>query len=82
MIVSDSDPLVSFARANKDDPVARKEAKRRGLPLFSSLDILQEAKDQGFILELRKPLDELRAAGFHISSKLYREALQRAGEKV
>jgi len=65
-----------------DDPVARREAKRRGLLLFSSLDILQEAKDRGIISEVKKHLDELRAAGFYLSSRLYREALRRAGEEA
>jgi len=64
-----------------DDPVARREAKKQGIKLISSLDILQEAKDCKLIPEIKKTLDELRATGFRISSKLYQQALLRAGEK-
>ncbi len=40
-----------------DDPAARREAKKRGLPLISTLDILGETKIQGLIRSFKKTLD-------------------------
>jgi predicted nucleic acid-binding protein len=64
-----------------DDPQARKEAKDRKIRLVSSADILQEAKDQNLIPNVRKSLDDLIGAGFRISDRLYRDILHRAKEE-
>jgi len=63
-----------------DDPQARKEARERKIKLISSPDILQEAKDQNLIPNVRESLDELIEAGFRISDQLYRDLLKRASE--
>lgn len=64
-----------------DDSRAREEARKRGVKLISSLDLLQEAKRRTIISEVKKYLDELIAGGFYISSEVYEEVLIRAGEE-
>ena len=63
-----------------DDPHARIEAKKRGLNLSSSIDILLEAKMQGLIQSVKQMLDELIATGFRLSDVLYHQVLHEAGE--
>jgi len=64
-----------------DDPQARREAQRRKLKLISSPDILQEAKNQNLIPNVRGALDAFIKEGFRISDKLYRDILKRAEEE-
>ena len=63
-----------------DDLRARIEAKKRGLNLSSSIDILLEAKMQGLIQSVKQMLDELIATGFRLSDVLYHRVLHEAGE--
>jgi predicted nucleic acid-binding protein len=63
-----------------DDPPARKEAKKRNLPLISTLDLLQEAKSRKLIPNVKKTLDQLIIAGFCLKKKLYQEILEKVGE--
>jgi predicted nucleic acid-binding protein len=63
-----------------DDPAARREARKRGIPLTSTLDVLDEAKDCQ-LLDLVKPtLDDLLRTGFRLARSLYDAKLRRAGE--
>lgn len=63
-----------------DDPAARREARDRAVPLVSTLDVLDEAKDCQ-LLDLVKPaLDELLRTGFRLARSLYDAKLRRAGE--
>jgi len=63
-----------------DDPVGRKVARERGLNYFGTLEILQRAKNQGYLASVKEALDKLTASGFYISEELYKEVLQEAGE--
>ena len=63
-----------------DDPSARTEAKKLGILLTSSLNIIEEAKAIGLIKSSKTLLDELIAAGFRLSPKLYQNFLHKIGE--
>lgn len=63
-----------------DDPDARKEAKKQGVLLVSSLDVIEEAKAIGLIKKGKTLLDELIAAGFRLKHQLYRDFLIRIKE--
>jgi predicted nucleic acid-binding protein len=63
-----------------DDPVARREARARGIPLISTLDVLDEAKVQGLIQQVKATLDHLIRTGFRLRRSLYYGKLSRAGE--
>lgn len=64
-----------------DDPAARREAKARGIPLISTLDILDEAKDRGFIAAVAPVLDSLIRNTFRLKVTLYEAKLREAGER-
>lgn len=64
-----------------DDLAAREEARRRGLKLIGSIDILRQAKAQGVIPNFKEGLDALIVAGFWVSRELYDRILQIAGEE-
>ena len=61
-----------------DDPLARKEAKRRGVKICGVLEVLLEAKRKGLIGEVKPILLDLMDAGFRLSSDLYWEVLKKA----
>jgi len=63
-----------------DDLYAREEAKKRGIYLVSSLDIIEEAKTLGLVKKGKKLLDDLVSASFRLKPNLYREFLHRLGE--
>lgn len=63
-----------------DEREARREAIRLGVSCLGSLRVLQEAKERGIISEVKPILDELIAAGMHISDSLYKEFLQAMDE--
>jgi len=63
-----------------DDPVARREARARGIALISSLDILDEAKSRNLIFLAKPTLDHLIRSGFRLKRSLYEAKLREAGE--
>lgn len=65
-----------------DDPAARREARARGIPLISTLDILDEAKASEMIPSVRPTLDRLIRTGFRVKRTLYEAKLRHAGEQA
>lgn len=63
-----------------DDADARAEARIRGILVTGTLGILLGAKDSGLLLSIRSEMDALRANKFHVSPRVYRDVLARAGE--
>ena len=63
-----------------DEYQGRNEAQRLGIDHFGSLRVLREAKDRGFIQQIKPVLDELIASGTYISEWLYQEFLRASGE--
>lgn len=63
-----------------DDLAARKIAARLGLLVVGSVGVLLEARRRGYIEVVRPDLDAMIANGLYITDRLYREALQIAGE--
>lgn len=64
-----------------DDLAARRAAQAQGLLVIGTIGILLLAKQQGLIPTVKKPIDELIAAGKYIHPALYNEALRQAGEQ-
>jgi uncharacterized protein len=66
-----------------DEQEGRHAATRLGLRPLGVLGVLLEAKQHGEIEEIRPLLDALRSrAGFFLSERLYRQALEQAGERI
>lgn len=63
-----------------DDPQARREAERQKIKLIGSPNILQEAKNQNLVPNVREVLDDLIRGGFRIADKVYRDILKQAKE--
>ena len=63
-----------------DEENGRAAADRRGLFVIGVLGVLITAKKAGILGSIRCDLDRLRETSFHVSSRLYREILVRAGE--
>jgi predicted nucleic acid-binding protein len=53
-----------------DDLAARKAAEQFGFPIIGTLGILEEAKLQGVLKEIRPILDELKQVNFRVSKVL------------
>jgi predicted nucleic acid-binding protein len=51
-----------------------------GSAFFGVVGLLKLAKDQGLIDQLRPELQSLLSVGYHLSSNLIAEALDKAGE--
>jgi predicted nucleic acid-binding protein len=64
-----------------DDPVARREARSRGIALISLLDILDEAKAQDLISDVKPTLDHFIRSGFRLKRTLYEAKIREAGEQ-
>jgi uncharacterized protein len=61
--------------------IGRREASRLGISIIGLLGILLVAKRQGLIDAMRPVMDTLmNKAGFRVSSQLYAEVLETAGE--
>jgi len=71
---------VGAARLILDDKKARRFANSLGVPVIGTVGITLVAKQRGFISQVRPLLENLQAAGFHISDSLYLQALQLASE--
>lgn len=63
-----------------DDRLGRREAGKLGLRFLGVVGLLKLAKEQGLIDQLRPELQSLLSVGYHLSSKLVAEALDKAGE--
>lgn len=63
-----------------DDKKARRLAAAMTLPVVGTVGLVVRAKREGVVPACRPLLDELRAADFHMSPALYRDALRLAGE--
>ncbi|MFQ6090185.1 MAG: DUF3368 domain-containing protein [Candidatus Bipolaricaulia bacterium] len=63
-----------------EDAAASREAKRRRIPLVSSLTELEKANNMKLIPAAKEILDELIESGFRISEDLYRGFLKRMQE--
>ena len=64
-----------------DDHQARQAAKEMGLELTGTIGMLLKGKQAKILEEIRPVLDELKAAGFHMSDTLYEQAIILAAEK-
>jgi predicted nucleic acid-binding protein len=63
-----------------DDAAARGEARRRGLFVVGTLGILLIAKQSGLVASMRREMDALREASFHISPRVYNTVAVAADE--
>jgi predicted nucleic acid-binding protein len=63
-----------------DDLPGRRVATSLGLVVTGSAGLLLRAHDLGLIRSIRPDLDAMVAAGLYISSRLYHEVLEAAGE--
>lgn len=78
--------VIGYARtledcaAGLDDLRARQLAEAVGLKVVGTLGVLLLAKQVGLISTVQSRIDEVITQGFHLSSDLYREVLELAGE--
>ncbi|OEU57964.1 MAG: hypothetical protein BA871_15455 [Desulfuromonadales bacterium C00003096] len=63
-----------------DDLKARKIANLRGLNIIGTIGVLLDAKERGFISEIKPLLEELMKKKIRISKELYEHALELAHE--
>lgn len=63
-----------------DERLGRAAAARFGLRVAGLLGVLVEAKQQGFIAEIKPFVDNLLNVGFHIKQDLYQRVLRAVGE--
>ena len=63
-----------------DERLARRHAKRLGLPITGTLGILLQAKQQGFVSSVRSKIGELQRGGIWLSSRVIEETLHLANE--
>jgi predicted nucleic acid-binding protein len=58
----------------------RRRARQEGLAAITTFALLVDAKEEGFIHEVKPLLDEMRRKGVPIRAGTYREVLRQAGE--
>jgi uncharacterized protein len=63
-----------------DEKLARRHAKRLGVPLTGTLGVLLRAKRQRLIGEIRPFVEQLRRGGIRLSDAVVEEALRLANE--
>jgi predicted nucleic acid-binding protein len=63
-----------------DEKLARRHAKRLGIPLTGTLGVLLRAKRQGLIGPIRPFVERLRQGGIRLSEAVIEEALRLADE--
>jgi hypothetical protein len=76
--------LAEELKANRvliDERLGRKVAQSRNLPVTGTIGLLLIAKKKGIITEIQPILDQFLNQGKRISSVLYQEVLDLAGEK-
>ena len=64
-----------------DESAARAAARALGINITGVLGLLVAGKKRGLPVSVRTDVDVLRAFGFHISAKLYRDVIDLAGEE-
>lgn len=63
-----------------DEALGRGIATQHGLRVTGVVGVLLAARRRGLVTAVRPLLDQLRAAGFRLSSSVYEQALRAAGE--
>lgn len=63
-----------------DELGGRREARRLGIPVVTSLLALREARVIGLVDRIQPVLDQLLATGFRLSQRLYQDFLSELGE--
>lgn len=63
-----------------DEREGRYAAQRLGLRTVSVVGILLDAKQRGFLPDVRPAFNALRTTGFYLSQQVYRRGLELAGE--
>jgi len=63
-----------------DERLARRHARRLGIPLTGSLGVLLRAKTMGLIEEVRPLIERVQRGGIRLGSLLVEEVLRMAGE--
>jgi uncharacterized protein len=63
-----------------DDLAARYVAEAMGLPVIGTLGVLLQAKEAGYIAQVKPLLDMLREQGLYLTEALYARVLAIAGE--
>ena len=63
-----------------DDHAARREAARLGIPCIGTVGLVLAGQELGIVPSVRDALETLRNGGMYISDKLFRLALDQAGE--
>lgn len=63
-----------------DERLGRRYARRLGLPVTGTLDLLLRAKEEGLIPALRPIVESLQEGGIYLGPRLVGEALRLAGE--
>jgi predicted nucleic acid-binding protein len=63
-----------------DDLAARREATRLGVPCIGTVGLILLGRTLGIVPSVREELQTLRDGGMYISDKLFRLALDQAGE--
>ncbi len=71
---------LGHVRVLLDDQAARRVARELGLPVVGTLGTLLAAKRKGLMRAIRPDLEKLRAAGFFMSTELFRRLLRLANE--
>ena len=64
-----------------DERLARRHAKRLGVPLSGSLGVLLRAKRRGLLDQVRPFIEQIRRGGIRLSDAVVEEALKLAGEE-
>jgi len=75
--------LAQESRANLviiDERLARRHAKRLGIPLTGTVGVLLRAKDRGLISEIKPLIEQVQRGGIRLGKSLVEGALKLAGE--
>jgi uncharacterized protein len=63
-----------------DERLARRHAKRLGIPLTGTVGVLLRAKDRGLISEVKPLVEQIQRGGIRLGKSLVDGALKLAGE--
>jgi predicted nucleic acid-binding protein len=63
-----------------DEALGRRELAKRGIVFIGTIGVLMQAKQRNLIAALKPELDQLRAAGFHLTDRVYYSCLAASGE--